>query len=297
MILNTQTPEAAAPKAEVRAPSTPVSPDFSRIRELELSQLTPLKGQPRRHFDDATLQELAQSIRSYGILQPLIVSHNGNGLFTIIAGERRWRASHIAGLTHVPCLVRSPSEHNSLELALIENIQREELSPLDEARALEKLIADHEYSQETLAAKIGKERSTVTNALRLLSLPPEIIADLENKNLTAGHARALCGIEDKRSLVRLRDIVHKKKLSVRQTEELVKRYKKGQLSPQTLKNTLPADLRQLCDQFKGHLGTKVRIAGNAERGSIEISYYTQEDLNRVSDLILGAGLDGILPPR
>ncbi len=271
----------------------PEIPD-NRVRELELSQLTPLKGQPRRLFEEGPLTDLAQSIKNYGILQPLIVSHNGGGHFTIIAGERRWRAAHLAGLSRVPCLVRNPNEHTSLEIALIENIQREELSPVEEARTLERLLNEHEYTQETLASKIGKERSTVSNALRLLSLPEEILFDLDSRTLTAGHARALCGLEDKRTQLRIRQLIHKKRLSVRQTEELVKRHKRELAQPQPATANIPQDLRNLCDQFKGHLGTKVRISGSSEKGKIEISYYTQDDLERIAELVLGGGLDAAL---
>jgi ParB family chromosome partitioning protein len=266
----------------------------NRVRELELSQLTPLKGQPRRLFEEGPLTDLANSIRNYGILQPLIVSHNGGGLFTIIAGERRWRAAHLAGLSHVPCLVRNPNEHTALEIALIENIQREELSPVEEARTLERLLNEHNYTQETLASKIGKERSTVANALRLLSLPEEVLSDLDARTLSAGHARALCGLDDKRAQIRTREIILKKKLSVRQTEDLVKKYKRNSNKPQPMNGSIPQDLRNLCDQFKGHLGTKVRISGSPEKGKIEISYFTQDDLERIAELVLGGGLDGAL---
>ena len=145
---------------------------------------------------------------------------------------------------------------------------------------------------QTLAAKIGKERSTVSNALRLLDLPEEVLSDLDSRTLSAGHARALCGLEDKRQQLRIREIILKKKLSVRQTEELVKKHKRSLTQRQPLKNALPQDIRLLCDQFKGHLGTKVRISGSAEKGKIEISYYTQDDLDRIAELVLGSGLDG-----
>lgn len=295
MVLDTHPLSASAATAE--AAFSNAESNFgaeNRIRELELSQLTPLKGQPRRLFEDGPLADLANSIRNYGILQPLIVSHNGGGLFTIIAGERRWRAAHLAGLSKVPCIVRNPNEHTALEIALIENIQREELSPVEEARTLERLLNDYSYTQETLAAKIGKERSTVSNALRLLNLPDEILADLDARVLTAGHARALCGLEEKRHQLRARETIVRKKLSVRQTEELIKKYKREQAQPKPLANNLSQDLRHLCDQFKGHLGTKVRISGSPEKGRIEISYYTQEDLERIADLVLGGGLDGML---
>jgi ParB family chromosome partitioning protein len=253
-----------------------------------------MKDQPRQTFDEEPLNQLAQSIRTYGVLQPLIVTPNGTDHYTIIAGERRWRAAQLASLPQVPCIVRKPDEHSSLEIALIENIQREELSPVEEATTLERLIAEYNYTQETLAAKIGKERSTVSNALRLLSLPPEILDDLKGKRLTAGHARALCGLDESRTQLRLREIIHKRKLSVRQTEEWVKRMKKGRQEPKKLKDPIPQDLRELCDRFKGHLSTKVHIDGSKEKGRIEISYYSLVDLERIAEVILNGSLDSDL---
>jgi ParB family chromosome partitioning protein len=264
-----------------------------QVLELSPLQLTPLVDQPRTEFYSSTLDELAVSIKSYGILQPIVIAPTTEpDKFTIIAGERRWRAAQIAGLSKVPCVIRQPSEHSSLELALIENIQREELSPLDEARAFSRLIDEHSYTQDTLANKVGKDRATVANSLRLLSLPPEILTDLQAKALTAGHARALCSLDEKKMQLKVRDMIISKKLSVRQTEDIVKELKKDRDanepsgSPQ-----LSPDLRHLCDQFKGHLGTKVRITGTADRGRIEISYYTFEDLERIAELMLSPALN------
>jgi ParB family chromosome partitioning protein len=263
--------------------------DDQRVLQLPVSDLKPLNEQPRTEFYSSTLDELATSIKSYGILQPLVVtpsSENPQG-YTIIAGERRWRAAQLAGLTHVPCVQRQPSEHSSLELALIENIQREELSALDEARAFSRLIDEHSYSQDNLAAKVGKDRATIANSLRLLGLPSEILNDLQTKAITAGHARALCSLDEKKLQLKVRDMIVSKKLSVRQTEDIVKELKKDRdaIEPNS-KTSLAPDLRHLCDQFKGHLGTKVRITGTADRGKIEISYYTFEDLERISELML-----------
>ncbi len=259
--------------------------------EIPISHLVPMKDQPRQHFSEDTLQELSGSLAIHGILQPLIVADIGNGQFKIIAGERRWRAAGIAGLETVPCLVRDVSKQVEMEIALIENIQREELSSIDEAKALKRLMDEHSYTQEGLALKIGKDRTTVTNALRLLNLPQEIIDDLQSKILSAGHARCLCSLDDKKIILKARDSIVSRKLSVRQTEDLVKNLKKEKKDAPVLKDQLPPDIRHLCDQFKGHLGTKVKIAGGIDKGKIEISYYTLEDLERIADLVLGSPLN------
>lgn len=315
----TQTPEselraspAVAPKANRRPAPTPTPPEKPTLDTLKTNdliaekssseqsvvllkanQLSPLKDQPRTEFYSNTLDELATSIQSYGIIQPLVVSRNeGSDRYTIIAGERRWRAAQIAGLENLPCVVRHSQEHSALEVALIENIQREELSPLDEAKAFSRLLDEHAYTQETLASKVGKDRATIANSLRLLGLPAEILADLQAKVLTAGHARALCSLDEKKLQLKVRDMIVSKKLSVRQTEDVVKELKKDRNSSEsTPKQQISQDLRQLCDQFKGHLGTKVRISGDADRGKIEISYYTFEDLERIAELMLSPGLN------
>lgn len=268
-------------------------PTEQKVLQLEISALSPLADQPRTEFYSSTLNELATSIKNYGILQPLVVTKNDDsGHYTIIAGERRWRAAQLAGLAKIPCVLRQPSEHSSLELALIENIQREELSSLDEARAFSRLLSEHSYTQDTLASKVGKDRATIANSLRLLGLPAEILADLQAKVLTAGHARALCSLDEKKLQLKVRDMIVSKKLSVRQTEDIVKELKKDRDSLDTpTKSQLSQDLRHLCDQFKGHLGTKVRITGDADRGKIEISYYTFEDLERIAELMLAQGIN------
>jgi len=300
-ITTTQSPKAAATIQDVKTsdlpdyqnPSTTMKKAGQSILELSPAQLSPLVDQPRTEFYSSTLDELAVSIKNYGILQPIVVSPTTQAdKFTIIAGERRWRAAQLAGLDKVPCVIRQPSEHSSLELALIENIQREELSALDEARAFSRLIDEHAYTQDTLAAKVGKDRTTIANSLRLLSLPAEILADIQGKILTAGHARALCSLDEKKMQLKVRDMIVSKKLSVRQTEDIVKELKRDRESNEpTGTQQLSPDLRHLCDQFKGHLGTKVRITGTAERGRIEISYYTFEDLERIAELMLSPGLN------
>ncbi|MEY4063810.1 MAG: hypothetical protein RIR26_18, partial [Pseudomonadota bacterium] len=220
-----------------------------RVLQLSIAELKPLNEQPRTEFYSSTLDELATSIKSYGILQPLVVTPSLDSAtgYTIIAGERRWRAAQLAGLTHVPCVERQATEHSSLELALIENIQREELSALDEARAFSRLIDEHSYTQDTLAAKVGKDRATIANSLRLLGLPSEILSDLQTKSISAGHARALCSLDEKKLQLKVRDMIVSKKLSVRQTEDIVKELKRDRdaIEP-TSKPSLAPDLRHLC---------------------------------------------------
>lgn len=256
--------------------------------ELPTAQLKPMPGQPRQHLQDETIDSLAASIKTYGIIQPLVVMKDEKGSYRIIAGERRWRAAKRLGFETVPCIIRKPSEQPELELALIENIQREDLSPVDEARTLQKLLEEYRYTHESLAGRIGRDRTFVSNSIRLLSLPIEVLEDLNTQLLSAGHARAMCALEDRKQILKVRDVVLKKKLSVRQTETLVKSLKRDAgAEPKALGDKLSPDLRYLCDQFKGHLGTKVRISGDSQRGKIEISYYTLEDLDRISELMLG----------
>ncbi|WGL61427.1 ParB/RepB/Spo0J family partition protein [Pigmentibacter sp. JX0631] len=261
------------------------------IEYIPIKNIEPLEEQPRTFFDPESLDELAQSIRTYGILQPVIVYLDENEKIKIIAGERRWKAAQIAGLEKIPCLVRDLNDHSSLELALIENIQREALSAVEEAQTYKKLLEEHNYTQETLASRIGKNRATISNTIRLLSLPDKILDDLNLKIISPGHARALCAIENQKLQLKAHSIIVKKKLSVRQAEELIKSLKLDK-THKTLTDSISPDLRYICDQYKGHLGTKVKITGDTNKGKIEISYYTLDDLERISELILG----NIIPP-
>lgn len=263
------------------------------IEYIAIEMLEPLENQPRHNFDQESLEDLAQSIRTYGILQPIIVSTDTKDQITIIAGERRWRAAKIAGLDKVPCIVREIHDHSRLELALIENIQRESLSAVEEAQSYKQLIEDHNYSQETLASRIGKNRATIANTIRLLTLPEKILADLNKRVISAGHARALCSFDNEKMQLKAHSIIVKKKLSVRQTEDLIKSFK-SEKNQKTLIDSISPDLRYICDQYKGHLGTKVKITGDTNKGKIEISYYTLDDLERISELILG---NIISPPK
>lgn len=263
-----------------------IKQNYQHLENIPVNLLYPMENQPRKIFEQESLKELAQSIKTYGILQPLIVTLDSNKEFTIIAGERRWRAAKLAGLTEVPCILREIQEHSQLELALIENIQREELSPLEEAISIQQLLEEHEYTHENLANRLGKSRSAITHSIRILTLPEKIKDALNTKLITAGHARALCALESEKQQLKAHQIILSKKLSVRQTEDLIRNMKKEK-EPKKLQDLISPDLRYVCDQFKGHLGTKVKIAGDTHRGKIEISYYTMDDLERISELILG----------
>lgn len=259
------------------------------IEYLSIAALHPSSYQPRKTFDPSALEDLAQSLRAHGILQPLIVCDDNDGSYSIVAGERRWRAAKIAGFESVPCIFRNPNEHAQLELALIENLQREELSPIEEAFAYHQLTENHGYSHDTLASQIGKSRSAISNTIRLLSLPKTIQNDLNTKIISAGHARALCSIENETLQLKIHQAIIAKKLSVRQTEELIKNLKKEKSLKKLIDNVSP-DLRYVCDLFKSHLGTKVKITGDRSKGKIEINYYTIDDLERITELIIGDGL-------
>jgi len=264
------------------------SNDYSQANTvyLAVSTLFPRQDQPRRNFSVDKIEELAISIKNFGIIQPIIVKTKKEGGYWIISGERRWRAASLIGLEKVPCLISIGLDNLTDEVALIENTQREDLNPIEEALALQKLLEKSGQSIEKLSETIGKKRSSISNHLRLLSLPNNIQNDLQNGFLTLGHAKALCSISDTKILDRIRKLIISKGLSVRQTENLVQKAKqvKHDINDDDL---MPTEIRNLCDQIKGHLGTKVKILGTPQNGKIEVCYFSIEDLERISDLILG----------
>ncbi|NDE15638.1 ParB/RepB/Spo0J family partition protein, partial [bacterium] len=251
---------------------------------VDVLSIEPNPAQPRKLFEEKALTELATSLRQDGFLQPIVVSRleEKPGKYMIVAGERRWRASQLAGLKEVPVIVKEGAADDLLRLALIENIQRQDLNIIEEAEAYSALIKDYGLTQEQCADRVGKDRTTVTNALRLLSLPKELQDDLLEDRLTMGHGRALLSLEDKKLILRARDSVIKKQMNVRQTEQLCKSLKRGgDLSdrPRVPKNQ--ADLEYLADNLKSKLRTKVKILGNGVRGKIEISYFSAQELERL----------------
>ena len=269
-------------------------PDFGKEESRTLlycgiEEIVPNRSQPRKHFDESKLQELAESIKGKGILEPLIVRRVNGGGYELIVGERRWRAAQKAGLKEVPILVREVEGREVLELSLIENLQREDLNPIEEAEAFRRLIEEFNISQEALAARIGKDRTTITNTLRLLKLPSEARNQLLQNHITSGHARAILSLENKEKQKELCALIIKKGLSVREAEALAKRWsekpKKGG-APAKKKSDWESQLNSLQDSLRRHLGTKVHITQKGKKGKIEIEYYSFDDLERIIETIL-----------
>jgi ParB family chromosome partitioning protein len=254
-----------------------------------IEEIVPNRSQPRKHFDESRLQELAESIKEKGILEPLIVRRIEQG-YELIVGERRWRAAQRAGLKEVPVLVKEAEGREALELSLIENLQRENLNPIEEAEAFKRLTEEFNVSQGELATRLGKDRTTITNALRLLKLPLEVRNQLLQNRITSGHARAILSLETKEKQKELCSRIIQKGLSVREAEAIAKRWsekpkKKGPSDRR--RGELESQLNGLQDSLRQYLGTKVRITPNGKRGKIEIEYYSNEDLGRIIETILG----------
>jgi len=247
-----------------------------------IEQIKPNKNQPRKTFADDRLEELAASIREKGIIQPLVVRKKSDH-YELIAGERRWRAAQKAGLRDVPVVIQDVSDDTALEMALIENIQREDLNAVEEAEAYQALMDTFSLSQEVLAKRVGKERSTITNALRLLRLPSDIKRDIVENRLAMGHARALLSLEAVDDMKGARDEIVKRKLSVREAETLVKKLKSGK--PHTPKKVTDPQLSDLVERLKRHFKAKVAIKKSGRGGKIEIAYGDQVELTRIIDLL------------
>ncbi len=249
-----------------------------RFAEVEIDELRPNPLQPRMKFDDKSIEELAQSIKESGIVQPVLVTPEEDH-YKIIVGERRWRAAQKAGLRKVPVLIRNIPREKQLEISLIENIHREELNPLEIAQAYQRLLDETGVTQQELAEKVGKDRTSVTNYVRLLKLPAEIQDYVNDGTLSMGHARALLALEDAAGqLFACRQIVDKS-LSVRNTEKLINRLKER--VPRAQRHLEDPDLRALQEEMLKLLGTKVLIAGSRTKGVLKIFYFSLDDLNRV----------------
>lgn len=251
---------------------------------LNLSEIEPNRAQPRKDFDDEALSELADSIAQHGVLQPLLVRPIADGGYQIVAGERRWRACRMAGVSEVPAVIRELSDAEVMELALIENLQREDLNSVEEARGYEALMEQYGLTQEAVAKTVGKSRPTVTNALRLLSLPEEILSLLEEGRLSAGHARALLSFEEKESMLLAAKRAVEEGLSVRALERLAKEANAPRKTP------APARTNRFYEEvtlsLKEHLGRKVRVAPKGkEKGVLEIEFYSEEDLAFLAGLL------------
>lgn len=270
----------------------------SAVQEVDVDRVVPNPSQPRQAFDPSALDELADSIRRHGVLQPIVVSHR-DGSFVLITGERRWRAARIAGLATIPAVIRETSPANSLEIALVENVQRADLTALEEAAAYRSLMVDHGLSQAEVADRVSRSRSAVANRLRLLSLPPITRGLLAEGLLTEGHARALLGCDDAVLLDRLAERVTQSQLSVRQTEELVRRHSRGPGDGDPLAHPGPTaesvsarrdpELTALEDDLRQALGTRVQLVRSRRGGRVIIHYYDDEQLTGLIETILGRG--------
>ncbi len=262
---------------------------------VSLSSIEPNREQPRSNFNDEGIEELSESIKVHGIIQPLIVKkhENAEGMYEIIAGERRWRAARLAGLTEVPVLVKEYSEQEAYEVALIENIQRQDLNAIEEALAYEKLINDFNLKQEELAKRVSKSRTAITNSLRLLKLQDKVKQLVVNGKLSAGHARALVGVKNEDKQVKLADKIVYEGLSVREAEDIVRGLdapaKKKDEKAGKEKAPVSPEQANIEEELKAIFGTKVNIKGNSEKGKIQIEYYSQDEFERILSQ-LGANL-------
>ena len=264
-------------------------PEISNaVEEVEISSIRANPDQPRKTFSRESLEELAESIKSRGVIQPIILEKSGDS-YEIVAGERRYRASQLAGKDTIPAIVKSFTEEEKLEIALIENIQREDLTPIEEARAYKHLLETLDLSQQELAEKVGKKRSTVANSLRLLNLPQDVQDSLNDGSISAGHARAILAVLNPADQKILHSRIKDDGLSVRESERMVEDLNQGKRVQKPEKNTTPKnkipEILSIEQKFIDHFGTRVQVKGNLKKGKIEISYFSEDDLERIYDII------------
>ena len=259
--------------------------NVSRETLIKINEIEPNRSQPRKKFDEESLQELADSIKKFGVIQPLILQKKDKH-YEIIAGERRWRAARLAGLKEVPAIIKDYSPQEAVEIALIENIQREDLNPIEEAQTYQRLINEFNLTQEEVAERVSKSRTAVTNSMRLLKLDQRIQQMLIDDMLTSGHARALLAIEDKDKQYQLARKICDEKLSVRDTEQLVKKLLKEKSSVKKTETAVDYNLmyREIENKIRNVIGTKVSIHQKNKKGVIEIEFYSNDELERIIDM-------------
>ena len=265
--------------------NTPEEAEENGSLTVRLSEIEPNRGQPRKNFDENALAELADSIREHGIIQPLLVRKMETGGYQLIAGERRWRAARMIGLDEVPVVVREMSETEVLELALIENLQREDLNPLEEAAGYQELMSTYGLTQEQVSKRVGKSRSAIANALRILNLPEQVRPFVENGDLSMGHARALLGLSDTEEMIRLAKMAADKGLSVREVERLVAKLKANHPSGEEKKtDELLHYYKEMQLAMNEELGRKVKITAHADgKGVLQIAFFDKEDLQSIAE--------------
>lgn len=253
---------------------------------VKMTKIEPNGGQPRKNFDEDSLMELADSIKQFGLLQPILVQDKGDH-YEIIAGERRWRAAKLAGLKEVPVIIKKLSDQEIVEISLIENIQRENLNPIEEAQAYKRLLEEFHLKQDEVAERVSKSRTAVTNSMRLLKLCDEVQQMVVNEMLTTGHARALLAIEDPEEQYSIAQKVFDEKLSVREVEKLVKNLHKPERPKKEINSSLEAIYQNIEERLKSTLGTKVYISPKVNgAGKIEIEFYNHEDLDRLMEQLM-----------
>ena len=260
------------------------SPNSLDEQEIKLIDIEPNREQPRTSFDAEPLESLAESIRQHGVIQPILVQRQDNGRYTIIAGERRWRAARIAGLRTIPAVVRNDDTSNVMELALIENLQREDLNPLDEAEGYRVLASKYGLTREQIAQRIGKSQSSISNTVRLLNLPQEIRDMVKDGSVTSGHAKMLVAMEDKEWQLELAQRIVTDGLSVRDVERLARRPRVTFVVKEEPKDEKRVYIRNIQEDLCRLLGTKVRITPGKYKNKIEVEYYSDEDLDRILNI-------------
>ena len=265
------------------------------IQTLRISQIEPKADQPRKHFDEEALLELSDSIKAHGLLQPIIVRESSEGYYQIIAGERRWRASKLAGLTEIPAIIMQADALEAAEIAIIENIQRQDLNAYEEAAAYNSLMEQYGLTQEEVAQKVGKSRSAVANAMRLLDLPDDVLEMLKTGDISAGHARALLGLKNKDSIVDTAEQILVRSLSVRDTESLVKRlnkeFEKGETAEEKTSEEIRVDYIKDLEKKAMYLtGKRVKIKTKGKVSTVEIDFYGNDDLEEILVKLCGKGI-------
>ena len=296
---------AKASKSAVKKKATPAvaaeakadaSSDEDRVIYVDINDIKPNSAQPRMVFDEAKLQELAGSIKSNGVIQPLIVRESNNG-YELVAGERRWRASRIAGLSSVPCIIRNFDDRQNAIVAIIENMQREDLNPIEEAKGLKSMTEKYGFTQEQVSSSLGRSRTYIANSIRLLKLPQDIQDYVSSGQMSAAHGRTIINIPDKVKQKEVADKIIRNDLSVRATEKMAEKIK-DELRPERKKRKrksdqpegqVPAEIKAVESELKTLFGTKVNIRGDEKKGKIEIEYYSLEELNRLIDLLRDVG--------
>ena len=257
----------------------------NNINEIDINLISPNANQPRKNFDEGALNELADSIKMHGVIQPIVVNNNGDGTYLIIAGERRYRASKIAGLETIPAVVKNYTPKQIKEISIIENLQREDLNPIEAARAIKQLMEEYKWTQEVVAERIGKSRPVIANYLRLLSLTPEVLSMIENGLLSAGHARCLVTITDPRDQYKMALMAKNNRISVRELEKAVKNLLNPKIKGGNIKIEQSPELKELINEMQRVFATKVSAIGNDRKGRIYIDYYSRDDLDRIYQLL------------